>query len=93
MIHYRTSKVFVYKTDHPSVLYGSAEYFYETTMIHRVEEALKVKINYIFVAFVNYFLCSSQSIKTSASWAEAVAIRAELRLIDLSQYLVDGLLY
>ncbi len=90
MIHYPTSKVFVYKTDYLSVLYGSVEYFYETTMIHRVEETFEVKVNYEFVAFIDVFLYPSQSIEASTSWAEAVAVRAKLRLMDLCQYLVDG---
>ena len=59
MVHYTTSKIFVYKTDHPSVFYGAAEYFYETAMVHRIEEAFKVKINYVFVAFINDLLRSS----------------------------------
>ena len=35
------------------------EIFYEFAMAHGIEEAFKVKVNYIYVAFVDYPLRSS----------------------------------
>ena len=58
-VHYTTSEIFVYKTDHSAVFYRTAEDFYEFAMAHRVEEAFKVKVYYIYVAFVDYPLRSS----------------------------------
>ena len=52
-------EIFVYKTDHSAVFYRTAEDFYEFAMAHRVEEAFKVKVHYIYVAFVDYPLRSS----------------------------------
>ena len=49
----------MYKTDHSAVFYRTAEDFYEFAMAHRVEEAFKVKVYYIYVAFVDYPLRSS----------------------------------
>ena len=37
----------------------TAEDFYDFAMAHRVEEAFKVKVYYIYVAFVDYPLRSS----------------------------------
>ena len=48
----------VYKTDHSAVFNGTAEDFYEFAMVHCIEEAFKVKVYYIFVAFVDYPLRS-----------------------------------
>lgn len=58
MVHYPASEIFVYKTDHSSVLYCTAEYFYKTTMVYRIEESFKVYVDYILIAFVDYLLCS-----------------------------------
>ena len=33
--------------DHPAVLYRAAQYLYEAAVAHRVEEALKVEVNYV----------------------------------------------
>ena len=52
-------EIFVYKTYHSAVFYRTAEDFYEFAMAHRVEEAFKVKVHYIYVAFVDYPLRSS----------------------------------
>ena len=52
-------EIFVYKTDHSAVFYRTAEDFYEFAMAHGVEEAFKVKVYYIYVAFVDYPLRSS----------------------------------
>ena len=49
----------MYKTDHSAVFYRTAEDFYEFAMDHRVEEAVKVKVYYIYVAFADYPLRSS----------------------------------
>ena len=62
-------------------------------MAHRVEEAFQIKVNYIHVAGVYYFLCSSQGIMASSSRTEAEASRGELAFIDGSQGLVNGLLH
>ena len=53
-VHYTTSEIFVYKTDHSAVFNGTAEDFYEFAMAHGIEEAFKVKVYYIYVAFVDY---------------------------------------
>ena len=83
----------MYKADHSAVFYRTAENFYEFAMAHGIEEAFKVKVYYIYVAFVDYPLRSSQCVMASFSRAEAVARLGELVLIDGSQYLVDGLLH
>ena len=62
-------------------------------MAHSVEEAFKVKVNYIDVTFIDYLLRSSQCFMATSSRAEAVACLTELVLINRSQYLVDGLLH
>ena len=49
----------MYKTDNSAVFDSTAEDFYEFAMAHGVEEAFKVKIYYIYVAFVDYPLRSS----------------------------------
>ena len=49
----------MYKADHSAVFYRTAENFYEFAMAHGIEEAFKVKVNYIFVAFIDYPLRSS----------------------------------
>ena len=49
----------MYKTDHSAVFYRTAEDFYKFAMAHGVEEAFKVKVYYIYVAFVDYPLRSS----------------------------------
>ena len=77
----------MYKTDHSTVFYRTAEDFYEFAMVHGIEEAFKVKVYYIYVAFVDYPLRSSQCVMTSSSRTEAVARLGELVLIDGSQYL------
>ena len=46
----------MYKTDRSAVFYRTAEDFYEFAMAHGIEEAFKLKVYYIFVAFVNYLL-------------------------------------
>lgn len=46
----------MYKTDNSAVFDSTAEDFYEFAMAHGVEEAFKVKVNYIYVAFVDYLL-------------------------------------
>lgn len=56
LVHYTTSEIFVYKTDHSAVFDGTAEDFYEFAMAHGIEEAFKVKVYYIYVAFVDYSL-------------------------------------
>ena len=58
-VHYTTSEIFVYKTDYSAVFYRTAENFYEFAMDHGIEEAFKVKVYYIYVAFVDYPLRSS----------------------------------
>ena len=72
----------MYKTDHSAVFNGTAEDFYEFAMVHCIEEAFKVKVYYIFVAFVDYPLRSTQCIMASSSRTEAVARLGELVLID-----------
>ena len=63
-------------------------------MIHGIEEALEVKVYYIYVACIDYFLRPSQCVMTTSSWtAEAVASPRELALIDRGQNLVNGLLH
>ena len=49
----------MYKTDHSAVFYRTAEDFYEFAMAHGIEEAFKVKVHYLYVAFVDYPLRSS----------------------------------
>lgn len=51
----------MYKADHSAVFYRTAENFYEFAMAHGIEEAFKVKVKvyYIYVAFVDYPLRSS----------------------------------
>ena len=71
----------------------TAEDFYDFAMAHRIEEAFKVKVYYIYVAFADYPLRSSQGVMASSSRTEAVARLGELVLIDGSQYLVYGLLH
>ena len=46
----------MYKTDNSAVFYRTAEDFYELAMAHGIEEAFKVKVYYMFVAFVDYLL-------------------------------------
>ena len=82
----------MYKTDHSAVFYRTAEDFYEFAMAHRVEEAFKVKVHYIYVAIVDYPLRSTKCVMASSSRSEAVARHGELVLIDGNQYLVYGLL-
>ena len=92
-VHYAASKVFVYQTHHPTVLYRAAEDFYELAMAHRVEEAFQVEVNHIDVAGINYLLRSTKCVMASSSRTETVAPRGELALINGSQGLVDGLLH
>ena len=49
----------MYKTDRSAVFNGMAEDFYEIAMAHGIEEAFKVKVYYIYVAFADYPLRSS----------------------------------
>ena len=49
----------MYKTDHSAVFDGTAEDFYKLAMAHGVEEAFKVEVHYIYVAFVDYPLRST----------------------------------
>ena len=49
----------MHKTDNSAVFYRTAEDFYEFAMAHGIEEAFKVKVYYIYVAFVDYPLRSS----------------------------------
>ena len=86
-------KVFVYKTDYPAVLDGAAEYLYEFAVTHGVKEAFEVKVNYIFVAFIDYLLYFPKCVQASPSRTEAETSLGELGLIDYRQYLVDGLLH
>ena len=86
-------KVFVYKTDYPAVLDGVAEYLYEFAVTHGVKEAFKVKVNYIFVAFIDYLLYFPKRVQTSPSRTEAETSLGELGIIDYRQHLVDGLLH
>ena len=60
---------------------------------HCVEEAFKVEVNYVLVAFIDYLLHFSQCVKAASPRAEAEARLGELVLIDGSQYLVYGLLH
>ena len=92
-VYYSASKIFVYKADYSAVLDGTAEYLYELAVIHRIEEAFEVEVNYVLVAFVCDLLHLSQCIQASSSRAEAEASFGELGLIDYRQYLVDGLLH
>ena len=70
------------KAYHPAVLYRAAEDFYEFAVAHCVEEALQVEVNHIDVAFIDYFLRTSQGSMAASSRAEAVASWRELTLID-----------
>ena len=81
-VHYTASEILVYKTDHSTVFYRTAENFYEFAMAHSVEEAFKVKVNYINVAFIDYLLRSSQCFMAASSQTEAVACLTELVLIN-----------
>ena len=83
----------MYKTDHSAVFYRTAEDFYEFAMAHGIEEAFKVKVYYIYVAFINYPLRSTKCVMASSSRSEAVARLGKLVLIDGCLYLVDGLLH
>lgn len=56
----------MYKTDHSAVFDGTAEDFYELAMAHGIEEAFKVKVYYIFVAFVDYPLHSTKCVMASS---------------------------
>ena len=58
---------------------------------HGVKEAFKV--NYIFVAFIDYLLYFPKRVQTSPSRTEAETSLGELGLIDYRQHLVDGLLH
>ena len=42
-------------------------------MINGIKEALEVKVYYIYVACIDYFLRPSQCVMTTSSWTEAVA--------------------
>ena len=42
--------------NYPAVLDGAAEYLYEFAVAHCVEEAFKVEVHYILVAFIDYLL-------------------------------------
>ena len=86
------AEIFVYKTDHSAVFDSTAEYFYEFTMIHPVEETFEVKVEYIDATVIDYTLCSSQCLMATSSRTEAVADFRELILIDWTQHLVYGLL-
>lgn len=86
-------KIFVYEADYPAVLDGAAEYLYEFAVAHCVEEAFEVKVNYVFVAFIDYLLHFSQCVQASSSRTEAEAPPGELGVIDYCQCLVDGLLH
>ena len=83
----------MYKADYSAVLNGAAEYLYEFAVAHCVEEAFKVEVNYIFVAFIDYLLHFLQCVQASSSRTETEASLGELGLIDYRQHLVDGLLY
>ena len=62
-------------------------------MAHRVEETLKVEVDYILIAFIDYPLRSPQRVVTALPWSEAETPMGELLLIDGGQYLIDGLLH
>ena len=62
-------------------------------MVHCIEEAFKVEVNYIFVAFINCLPNFLQCAQAPSSRAEAETSFRELRLINDGQYLVDGLLH
>ena len=49
MIQDSAAEIFVYKTHHSSILYCTAQYFYQTTVAYCIEESLEVKVYYIFV--------------------------------------------
>lgn len=70
----------------PSIFYAAAEYFYQLAMTYRVKEAFKVKVDYVFIAFIYCLLRSSQGIMTP----ETVTCLGKLTLIYRGQYLVDG---
>ena len=52
-------KIFGYQTTHSTFFYRVAEYFYEFTMAHDVQEAFLVEVNYRLVALIIYLLRSS----------------------------------
>ena len=76
----------MYKADYPAVLDGAAEYLYEFAVAHGVKEAFKVKVNYIFVALVDYLLYFTECVQASPYRTEAEASLGELGLIDYRQH-------
>ena len=79
--------------NYPAVLDGAAEYLYEFAVAHCVEEAFKVEVNYIFVAFIDYLLYFPKCVQASSSRTETETPFRELGFIDDGQHLVDGLLH
>ena len=57
-VYYTTAKIFGYQAYYPSILYGTAEYLYQLAMTYRVKEALKVEVDYVFIAFSHCLLRS-----------------------------------
>ena len=49
MIQDSAAEIFVYKTHHSSILYCTAQYFYQTTVANFIEESLEVYVYYKYV--------------------------------------------
>ena len=92
-VYHTAAKILVYQTDHSAVLYRTTQNFYESAVVHCIEETFKVEVNYILVAFTDRLPHFSQCVQVPSSRTEAKTTLRELRLIDDGQYLVDGLLY
>ena len=80
------------KRYHTSVTYGAGQYSYQHGVVHRVEEAFKVKAYAVFITLGDIFLRPLQCLVAASVRAEAKAVVAELAFIDGNQYLADGLL-
>ena len=50
MVYHTAMKIFGYQTTHSAFFCRVAEYFYEFTMAHDVQEAFRGEVNYILVA-------------------------------------------
>ena len=59
VVYHTAMKIFGYQTAHSAIFNRVAEYFYEFTMAHDVQEAFLVEVNYRLVALIIYLLRSS----------------------------------
>ena len=83
----------MYQTYYPSILYGTAEYFYQLAMTYRIEKAFKVEVDYIYITFTHYLLRLTESIMATPLGTEPVTCLGKLTLVYQRQHLVYGLLH